>query len=76
LIYLYLFLIISLATICGLFLGARLARPTYAGEIVITETPDGIKFGLELAGDPENLITEHHVVFLVVPPDYQKLLSQ
>jgi hypothetical protein len=77
LLYILVFLIVSFTAIFFFCLGARLARPTYGGKIRIRETPEGaIRFDLELAGDPENLVTEHHVTFLIEAPNYEELLSR
>lgn len=78
--YVYLFLAMMFGTILGLsvmaIFSAKRNNPTYQGAIVVIESETGLVYRLELAGDPELLMYQKEVRLLVVPPDYDKLLSQ
>lgn len=60
----------------GVFIGARLNRGVYHGVMHVMETPEGLQYRLELAGDPELLAFQDSVTFKVLPPDYEQLLSR
>jgi hypothetical protein len=76
---LYLFILFAVALFClavGIFVGARLGRDAYNGVMIVEETQDGLRYRLELAGDPELLAFQDSVIFKVVGPDYEELLSR
>ena len=62
--------------IFGVFLGSRIKQGSYNGAVHIKETEQGLKYTLELAGDPELLVFQDSIHLKVLPPDYEKLLSQ
>jgi hypothetical protein len=70
------FLVLSVAVVCGfigIYFGVRLQKMAYHGFMFIEETPQGLKYRLELAGDPELLVFQESVSFLVVAPNYEEL---
>jgi hypothetical protein len=75
-IYIWAFLIAGLCVAAGIYVGSRLNREVYHGVMVVEETPEGVKFRLELAGDPELLIFQDSVTFKVLPPNYEDLISR
>lgn len=68
------FIVLVVALLVGIYVGARLGRDAYNGVMIIEETPNGAIFRLELAGDPENLVFQESVRFKVIPPNYEALL--
>lgn len=76
LLFFVIFTCLLFGLIIGIYIGARLKTGSYNGYMVAEETPEGLKYRLELAGDPELLIFQDVVIFKVIPPDYQDLLSR
>lgn len=74
--FVYLLLIIMVSVMVGIFVGSRLRYRSYNGVIIVNERPEGMTYRIELAGDPELLAFQDVVVFKVVPPDYENLLSR
>lgn len=69
--FFYIFMIVSLASALGFFIGARLRhKGRYAGVIIIKESSKGLMYELQVNGDPELLTLMDEVTFKIIGPDY------
>lgn len=67
----YIFIIASLAATLGLVVGIRMRhKRLYAGVIIIKETDKGLKYELQVNGDPELLTLMEEVTFKIIGPEY------
>jgi hypothetical protein len=75
-IFLYIFLTAMVFAWLGFYIGGRIQRSIFHGLMIVEETPNGMTYRLEVAGDLELLAFEDHVNFKVVGPDYAELMSR
>lgn len=67
----YILVVATFAITLGIFIGARLGpKRRYAGVIIIKETSKGLKYELQVNGDPELLTLMDEVTFKIIGPDY------